>query len=184
FYNENLQDNNTNFLFTNSIEGVGAINSLNLSKVYVLTTNRRTASASELVINSLKAYLNDNVIVIGENTVGKTQASITIYDSPTLAFENVNPNHTYAMQPLIANSTNANDELVPPDGLAPDILLTEVRYNLGTLGNPEEPLLAEAIEDILGAGRSFNNQNGTINFHLIEEDGQIHPLEQEMYIEK
>ncbi|WP_246431471.1 S41 family peptidase [Winogradskyella flava] len=181
FYNENLQDNNRDFLFTNTIEGSGAINSLNLNKVYVLTTNRRTASASELVINSLDAYID--VVVIGENTVGKTQASITIYDSANLAFEDVNPNHNYAMQPLVANSTNVNDELVPANGITPDIPLIEVRYALGTLGNPEEPLLAEAITDILGSGRSSDIQDRFMDFQLIKRDGLIHPLEQDMYIE-
>jgi len=180
FYNENLQENNTDYLFTNTIEGVGAINTLNLSKVYVLTTNRRTASASELVINSLKPYID--VIVIGENTVGKTQASITIYDSPNLAFENVNPSHTYAMQPLVANSVNVDDQQVPSNGLTPNIELREISYNLGILGDINEPLLAAAITDITGLGRSSF-------FQLIEAVKQVemnlskHPLEQEMYID-
>ncbi len=44
-------------------------NSLNLNKIYFLTTEN-TASASEMVINSLKPYLND-VILIGSKTHGK-----------------------------------------------------------------------------------------------------------------
>ncbi len=45
-------------------------NSLNsISRVYFLTTNR-TASASEMIINSLKPYLND-VVLIGSKTHGK-----------------------------------------------------------------------------------------------------------------
>ncbi|WP_299126992.1 S41 family peptidase [uncultured Winogradskyella sp.] len=179
FYNENLQQANADFLFTNSIEDIGAINSLNLSKVYVLTTNRRTASASELVINSLRSYID--VVVIGENTVGKTQASITIYDSPNFNFENVNPNHNYAMQPLVANSTNVNDETVPSNGIAPNIPLTEVRYNLGTLGDPNEPLLAEAIADILGTGRSGINTVRRQQF--VETSIENNSLEQDMFIE-
>ena len=180
FYNENLQDSNTEFLFTNSIEGVGAINSLNLSKVYVLTTNRRTASASELVINSLNPYID--VVVIGENTVGKTQASITIYDSSNLAFENVNPNHTYAMQPLVANSVNKNDQLVPSNGLTPDIQLTEIPFELGILGDVNEPLLAAAIGNIIGLGRSSFFQI-TEPITALKTNILKHPLEQEMYIE-
>lgn len=153
FYNDNLSNNDKNYLFTNTIEGVGAINSLNLTRVYVLTTNRRTASASELVINSLKPYIQ--VIVIGENTVGKTQASVTVYDSPTLfSEENANPGHLYAMQPLIANSTNVNDQLVPSNGLTPDIDITEIPFTLGVLGDANEPLLAAALEHISGLGRS------------------------------
>lgn len=180
FYNENLQDSNKDFLFTSSIEDIGAINSLNLSKVYVLTTNRRTASASELVINSLEPYID--VVIIGENTVGKTQASITIYDSPNLAFENVNPNHTYAMQPLVANSVNVNDQLVPSNGLIPDIPLTEIPFELGILGDVNEPLLAAAIANITGLGRSSL-------FQIIEPIRPIatnilqHPLKQEMYVD-
>ncbi|WP_256867537.1 S41 family peptidase [Winogradskyella forsetii] len=179
FYNENLSNNNQDFLFTNSIEGVGAINSLNLSKVYVLTTERRTASASELVINSLSSYID--VVVIGENTVGKTQASRTIYDSPDFSFENANPSHNYAMQPLIANSTNVNDQLVPPNGLQPDIQLTERAHTLGTLGDVNEPLLAAAIANITLSDRSVNLPNEEIVSRPLPTI--ISPLEQDMFID-
>ncbi|WP_229724428.1 S41 family peptidase [Winogradskyella forsetii] len=179
FYNENLSNNNQDFLFTNSIEGVGAINSLNLSKVYVLTTERRTASASELVINSLSSYID--VVVIGENTVGKTQASRTIYDSPDFSFENANPSHNYAMQPLIANSTNVNDQLVPSNGLQPDIQLTERAHTLGTLGDVNEPLLAAAIANITLSDRSVNLPNEEIVSRPLPTI--ISPLEQDMFID-
>ena len=66
--------------FTNSIGNGNTINSLNLNKVYVLTTGL-TASASELIINSLKPYIQ--VVQIGTTTVGKNDGSITLYDSPT-----------------------------------------------------------------------------------------------------
>lgn len=179
FYNQNLSSNDKDFLFTNSIEGNGAINSLNLSKVYVLTTNRRTASASELLINSLTPYID--VVVIGENTVGKTQASNTVYDSPTLfSNQDVNPNHTYAMQPLVANSTNVNDLLVPSTGLIPDIQITETPSTLGTLGTLSEPLLSTAIGDILAADRPF--YQATDNFTLLKIN-KLLPLEQDMYID-
>lgn len=181
FYNENLSNNNRNFLFTNSIENVGTINSLNLSKVYVLTTNRRTASASELIINSLKPYIE--VVVIGENTVGKTQASQTIYDSPDFSFENVNQGHTYAMQPLIANSTNVNDLLVPPNGIIPDIAISEALNTLGTLGDVNEPLLAEAIAQITTTDRPLNRSDANGNLRFIEIKKPISALEQDMYID-
>lgn len=181
FYNEGLQNNNRNYLFTNSIDGGDSINSLNLSKVYILTTKKRTASASELVINSLKAYMDD-VVVIGEETVGKTQASITVYDSANLQFQNVNPNHTYAMQPLVANSTNVNDELVPSSGIVPTIQISETASNLGILGDPTEPLLAEAISQITG------NVDRTLFYNpqpsrSIDIKPLLNPLEQEMYID-
>ena len=152
FYNEDLQSNNTDFNFTNTITGGAPINSLNLSKVYVITSGR-SASASELLINSLRPYIE--VVVVGDVTSGKTQASITIFDSPDLSIDDVNPSHTYAMQPLIAISVNKDEVEVPPTGIVPDISLSEVPNNLGVLGDINEPLLAAALADIEGLGRSF-----------------------------
>ncbi|WP_411894497.1 S41 family peptidase [Winogradskyella sp. A2] len=183
-YNENLSSRNRDYLFTTSIEGGGSINSLNLSRVYVLTTNRRTASASELLINSLKPYIN--VVVIGENTAGKTQASQTVYDTPVVfSTENINPNHTYAMQPLIANSSNVNNQLVPSDGLIPDISLSEFPGNLSRFGNVDEPLLAEAIFQITGSlGRSdVEFYEYQIPPREVNMSKFFHPLEKEMYID-
>jgi carboxyl-terminal processing protease len=152
-YNDNLQELNTNYNFTNSLSNGGAaINSLNLESVYVLTTSN-SASASEMVINSLKAYLNDGVVVIGDFTTGKSQASTIIYDSPDLGPQNKNPNHNYALLPLIAITVNKDDGQVPANGLTPDIQIIERGSNLGTLGDITEPLLAAALNNIEGLGR-------------------------------
>ena len=59
--------------FTNQLGNGGEINSLSLDKVYVLTTGI-TASASELIINSLKPYIN--VVQIGTITTGKMMAQL------------------------------------------------------------------------------------------------------------
>lgn len=152
FYNEDLQSNNTDFNFTNTISGGATINSLNLSKVYVITSSR-SASASELLINSLRPYIE--VVQVGDVTSGKTQASITIFDSPDLTIDGVNPSHTYAMQPLVANSVNKDNLEVPSTGIVPNINLRESPNNLGVLGDVNEPLLAAALADIEGLGRSF-----------------------------
>lgn len=153
-YNSNLQSGNENYNFTNTLgNGGAAINSLNLNKVYVLTSSR-TASASEMIINSLKEYIT--VIQIGDTTTGKSQASTIIYDSPNLISKvDVNPNHTYAMLPLIAISVNKNDGQVPPTGLEPEetFKILESPRNFGILGDPSEPLLARALQNISGNGR-------------------------------
>ncbi len=150
-YNEELQEINSDYKFANTFNSGTALNSLNLQKVYVLTTNG-SASASELIINSLKPYID--VVQIGLNTRGKTQASMPIYDSPDLGPKNVNPAHNYILLPLIANSVNKNDGLVPPTGLIPDIELGEHPATLGTLGDVNEPLFATALNDIASFARS------------------------------
>lgn len=135
--------------FTDNDDGT-SLNSLNLSKVYILTTSS-SASASELVINSLDPYIN--VVQIGTTTTGKYQASITLYDSDDFGRDGANPNHTYAIQPLVLKSINAVGNTDYDDGLFPDITLAEDIGNLGVLGDVNEPLFAVAIADILGSGR-------------------------------
>ncbi|MFC4721306.1 S41 family peptidase [Geojedonia litorea] len=175
-FNSTLESENINYEFVPSFDGT-AINSLNLGKVYVLTT-ASSASASELLINSLKPYIT--VIQIGETTVGKTQASITIYDSPNFDQNNINPNHTYAMQPLVANSINVNDQAVPGTGLVPDTPLEERVLNLGVFGNVNEPLLAAAIANITGSGRYRpQSQIDAILMHVPEDESKM----QDMFID-
>ncbi|TJY34118.1 S41 family peptidase [Pontimicrobium aquaticum] len=156
-YNSDLQANNYNFNFEIQLDNNAQINSLNLDKIYVLTTED-SASASEMIINSLNPYIE--VIQIGDNTTGKSQASITVYDSPNLEREGANPNHTYAMQPLVANTLNKLNNSVPSNGLTPTINMLENPSNYGVLGNESEPFLAAAIADIRGTGRfTFSIEN-------------------------
>lgn len=66
YFEKNDPDGLSNF-FTDKI-GSSPINSLNMTKVYILTT-KSSASASELVINGLKPHIN--VVQIGDATTGK-----------------------------------------------------------------------------------------------------------------
>ncbi|GIM51815.1 hypothetical protein CAPN004_08450 [Capnocytophaga cynodegmi] len=121
------------------------INSLNLSKIYILTSER-TASASELVINGLKAYID--VVQIGDITMGKNQGSITVYD--WIDDNNRNPKHKWAMQPLVLKIENAKGEGDYTSGLRPTFQMEEDLANYGVLGDEKEPLLAKAIQTITG----------------------------------
>ncbi|WP_372757910.1 S41 family peptidase [Mariniflexile sp.] len=138
--------------FTNTNKGT-ALNSLNLSKVYVLAT-KSSASASELVINSLDPYIN--VMHIGDYTTGKYQASTTLYDSEDFGREGANPSHTYAMQPLIYKSSNKVGKTDYFNGLTPDIELKESQLNLGVIGDVNEKLLAAALANIEGSISKLN----------------------------
>ncbi len=136
-------------LFNNQISTGEAINSLNLNRVYVLTTGR-SASASELVINGLNPYIN--VVQVGGTTTGKFQASFLLYDAPAPNFSRsqANPGHTYAMLPLVFKTINSAGFTDYVDGLEPDIEYLEDYSNLGILGDENEPLLATALNDIFG----------------------------------
>ena len=152
-YNEDLQNNNYDYVFTDELTNGISINSLNLDKVYVLTSGA-SASASEMIINSLKSYIT--VVQIGSTTVGKSQASQIIYDSSNFGRVNANPTHTYALLPLIAITVNKNNTAVPSSGLVPDIEFKEKAANYGILGDPTEPLLEAALNEIQISGRYSN----------------------------
>src|SRR5690606_29557138 len=149
FWNEDRQSEYAkNGVFDNSISNGNATNSLNLSQVYILTT-RRTASASELVLNGLKPYID--AVQVGDTTTGKFQASFLLYDAPAPQFSRneANPNHTYAMLPLVFKTSNATGNTDFNEGLFPQIPMQEDYFNLGQLGDPNEPFLAAALNEIL-----------------------------------
>lgn len=129
------------------------INSLNLNSVHIIVTGS-SASASELIIAALSPYIN--VTTVGSKTYGKYTGSITLYDSEDFTKDGVNPNHFYAMQPLVLEYTNSLGEN-GKDGYDPDIERREDISNMGILGERNEPLLNIAINDIIGAPAKFED---------------------------
>ena len=127
------------------------INSLNFTEVYFIVTGS-SASASELLINSLRSYID--VKIVGTKTVGKQVGSVTLYDSDNLtkSGSNFNTNHTYAMQPIVFEISNKDNKNEPngftPGVTLPGILLAEDYEDLGILGDTNEPLLKRTIEYI------------------------------------
>jgi hypothetical protein len=158
------------------------INSLNLTNLYVITTGS-SASASELIINGLNPYIN--VVTIGTTTAGKYTASVTLYDSDTFGRtgDNLNPNHTWAMQPIVLEELNklgVNDK----DGFEPTIQLKENLSNLGELGNENELLLAKAISAITNDGKSSITESKALNLQLFSDSKKLTKLSDNMYVEK
>jgi C-terminal processing protease CtpA/Prc len=165
--------------FNTTLKTGELIKSLNLSRVFILTTSR-SASASELVINGLDPYID--VVQIGETTTGKFQASVTLYDSPNFGRLNANPNHTYAIQPLVLKSVNSAGVSDYIDGLTPDFQISEDFENLGMLGEPNEPFLKVAIDVILG--NKISIPAGVEIFKPVGESGMDQIDYQRMYIDK
>lgn len=150
-------DQLTDYFADKTTEG-SPVNTLNLSKVYILATNS-SASASELVINSLRPYVE--VVHIGDVTRGKNEFSLTLVDdpeSPNFPYlfsrsreDKINVNNKWAIQPLCGRNENAEGFSDFTAGHVPDIELKEDLANLGVLGDQNEPLLARAIQDITSA---------------------------------
>lgn len=166
--------------FKNKIGNSENINSLNLNTIYFITTSS-SASASELVINSLDPYID--VFTVGGKTTGKYVGSITLYDSPNLySKDNINPNHNWAMQPIvleIVNKDNNNDK----DGIEPTIEIPEDFSNLGVLGNSEEPLLARTLQFITTGNRAAKSSSSPIVLETISSSKANNLLHNNMYID-
>jgi C-terminal processing protease CtpA/Prc len=181
-----LSDASLNRYFVDRLNGNSTtINSLNLNKVYVLAQGS-SASASELVINSLDPYIN--VIHIGDNTRGKNEFSITLLDIPECSYVRFddcngspNPTHTWGIQPLVGRNANSVGFLDYADnGLISDIIFPEDIVNFGILGEIDEPLFARAIQHITGNGRSINP---TVKQFDAVSSSKIHtPLRDNMYV--
>tara|TARA_B000000475_G_scaffold161632_1_gene130197 strand:- start:10878 stop:12311 length:1434 start_codon:yes stop_codon:yes gene_type:complete len=155
---------------------ISSENSLNMSKLYILTT-RSSASASELVINCLKPYIN--IIQIGTTTYGKYQASVTIYDSEDFSNQNINTSHNYALQPLVLKILNANGESDYFNGISPNYEFEERPYEMGIIGEIDEPLLNFTLDLI----NSRNiNENKLEIFGLFDDNLKFEYLNKEMYI--
>lgn len=179
-YYESEDAESLNDRFVDKMDGA-PINSLNLSKIYVITTGG-TASASELVINGLVPYIT--VVKVGETTVGKNVGSITVYDSPTFSKTNRNPNHKYAMQPLVLKIVNAADFGEYTDGLKPTIEQKELIGNLGTLGDPSEPLLSIAISNITGSTAKRTQLGNEKALQPFTDSKAMNGVKNQMYLEK
>ncbi|MRI62598.1 peptidase S41 [Ornithobacterium rhinotracheale] len=156
-YNEKNKENNQSVNLPSKIDvfqfingdnkkvGVQDVNTLNLKKVYVLTSHA-TASASELTITCLKPYID--VVTIGEKTVGKFVFSVTLLDSPNNSFEKINKKHNWAMQPILGAYKNAQKDNYYT-GLEPNYNVNTVAF--GAFGDvAKDQTLARAIQLIVG----------------------------------
>ena len=151
--------------------------SLNLSRVFILTT-RSSASASELIINCLKPYIN--VIQIGTTTYGKYQASVTLYDSENFSNQNVNRSHNYALQPLVLKTLNANGVTDYYNGISPDYEYEERAFYMGQVGDINEPMLNFTF-GIIDSRISLDIKPEL--FAYIDDNFKFDFLEREMYID-
>lgn len=158
FYNSqnNLEIFNTKFPTTT---GTGqTINSLGLNHIFFITS-KSSASASELLIHNLKPFIN--VTQIGDVTTGKNVGSILLYDSPNFSKNNskLNPNHRYAMLPIVFKSADRNGNGDYAQGIQPQISYIENFENLGVLGDETDPLLHITLEHIRGRSINLSTRN-------------------------
>lgn len=142
-YDENGKDTGVN-------ETINRLTGIN--QLYVLASGS-TASASEMIINGLRPFMQ--VKVIGTTTYGKNVGSITLYDSPSSDYtkeSSANSAHLYAMQPIVFQIYNKLDQSDYINGFDPDIEVKEYQFwnNILPFGDENEVVLKAALDDIRG----------------------------------
>lgn len=112
--------------------------SLNLDKL-IFITSRGTASASELVINSLDPYYN--ITLVGDNTYGKPVGSF-----PLSSYNNTLKNNNVELVPITFATANSEGKAEYFDGFPADFAVGDTpQFNWG---NPNDLRLAAALNVI------------------------------------
>ena len=104
---------------------------LDLNRLVVIASGR-TASASELLINGLRPFMD--VLIVGENTYGKPVGSRPFRYGG------------YAISPIVLKIVNDNGEGEYYEGFAPDVLVADDLSR--NFGDPKEARLKEALQFI------------------------------------
>lgn len=136
-YNEHIRPQQVPFYFIPGLLGEG--NALSLRRLYILTSSQ-TASASEMVINCLRPYME--VVLIGAKTEGKNVGSRTF----------VNEAQMLTMSPIICKIYNAEGASDYAAGFPAAISVNEESDLARFLpfGDPNELMLATALSAIDG----------------------------------
>lgn len=145
--------------FLDKAQNVGSL--LTNGRIYILTGSR-TASASELVINGLKPYMD--VYLIGNTTVGKNVGSVSVYDDS-------DPENTWGMQPIILKLFNSQNQSDYDNGFTPQVLDADNSLYIYPLGDTREQLLNHALVEITGLAsiaRQAATERREVIFHSDE----------------
>ena len=137
---------------------------LNLSKVYVITTGS-TASASEATISGLSPYMD--VVKIGQPTYGKYcgAALITPVDSNGKEDREIS---NWLLSLVIYKFVNIEGFTEFTDGIAPDYIASDDGLLYGIpLGDPNDPMIAKAVEVITGNGTKAPALNAPAGVEIV-----------------
>lgn len=126
-------------VWNESYKFVRTTSPLGLDRVVFITT-RGSASASEVVINSLKPYVD--VKIVGDTTHGKP-AGMNLWGFPFPSEGDPEPDYEYVFAPITFEYVNSLDEGQFYEGMAPDVRAADDITR--DFGDPEEASLKAAI---------------------------------------
>ncbi|TDE14572.1 S41 family peptidase [Dyadobacter psychrotolerans] len=140
--------NALNYNFLSEANNVGS----NLSRIFVLTS-QGTASASELVINGLKPYME--VITIGDHTAGKNLFGSLIRDDQD--------RWKWGIYMMLGQTANVNGEsdYGTVNGMTPTFKIDDTNIPYKAFGNENETLFRKAL-DVMGVPAGTNGRTEAV----------------------
>ncbi len=154
----NFKHNNKNSRYDTTLNIPANTNGLSLDRLFFIGT-RKTASASELVINGSKPYVE--VFLGGDSTHGKP---VGMYALPLHSAD-------YVLLPVSFKYTNANDEGDFYDGIVPDFHSPDDITK--DFGNPDENSLESILNYITTGTASYKDEKSTGKVTFIERTDPI-----------
>lgn len=151
--------------FFHSKDSIGSSN-LDLKRLYIIAGSQ-TASASELVINCLRPYMD--VIHIGSTTEGKNVGSLE-YTSANFP--------GYSLHPITSKIFNKNNQSDYRNGFTPEVKnkydeFDEPQVNMYPLGDVNDPYIQLALKD-MGLNNSVAPQKtkttSTLNYRVVKRE--------------
>jgi carboxyl-terminal processing protease len=141
------------------------INSLQLTDFYIILNG--SSSAVELLVNSLKGYINVHV-VNSNQTAGNNTGAITLYNSIDYDSIGKSANHTFALQPIVLEFLNKDDQTYE-SGFNPEMTICnqEDILDMGVLGETTDPLLNRVLNFINSGSPSSNTVCNPNNFEFL-----------------
>ncbi len=141
------------------------INSLQLTDLYIILNG--SSSTVELLINSLKSYINVHIINSNQ-TAGNNTGAITLYNSIDYDSIGNNVNHTFALQPIVLEFLNKDDETFET-GFTPEVTVCnqEDILNMGVLGETSDPILNRVLNLINTGSAGANPTCNPNNFEYL-----------------
>ncbi|GGM97107.1 peptidase S41 [Dyadobacter beijingensis] len=124
-----------NYRFSQESSNIGS----RLNRVFVLTS-QGTASASELVVNGLRPYID--VVTVGDHTAGKNLFGALFGDDKK--------RWNYGIYMMLGQTANADgtSDYGTADGIAPDVVMGDNRFPFLPFGDENETLLNAALVEM------------------------------------
>lgn len=152
-FNDKTEPQTQAYTFDSSL--LQGVSNLSYDRLYVITTNN-TASAAEIIVNTLRPYLGDKLLQVGASTFGKNMAQSLFTDEayPQLEF--------WLTTAYVSNSEGFYEYY--DNGLQPDYEAEEdLTATLGEFGTEQDSLMVPVL---------YHLEHGTFPVTGSEQDVQ------------